>query len=464
MSRRDPGAGESPRAGDLPARTRYPRTEGSRRLLEQAARLLPSGVRSNTGLADDALLVASARGAIVTDSDGNDYVDYLLGSGPMILGHAHPAVVEAVSRQLADGSSYLALNERAVELAQAVVDRVPCAEAVSFYSSGSESVNYALRLARAATGRQKILKFEGAFHGMGDESLHSNQWTTGLGEGQAAAGGTAARPLAVANSAGLPGAVTESVLVAPYNDLASTAELLAEQGAEVAAIIVEPMQRTLVPAEGFLAGLRQLADSSGALLIFDEMVTAFRLARGGAQEAYGVVPDLATLGKTVSGGHPLAVLCGAAEIMEYLRPGREPAAGGVMQTSTFSGNPVSCVAALATLAELDRPGVYQRLAASGQRLRAGLDAAFAAAGIEACSSGHDTAFEAWFLPRPPRNHRDTLATDRGRQTEFAHLLLERGVLKGHEKFFVCTAHDDSLLEFTVQAFHDAAAALAASRD
>ena len=327
---------------------RNARSAHEERLLATAARLLPSGVRNPVGTPDAAMVVASARGGRLRDTSGNEYVDYLLGSGPMLLGHAHPAVVDAVSRALERGSSYLLVNEPAIELAERLVELVPCAEAVSFHNSGSEAVFYALRLARAWRGRDKILKFEGAYHGMGDAALMSTQWTRP----------TDGPPRAVPDSAGIPASAADDVLVAPFNDLDAVAAILERHHDELAAVLVEPLQRTLAPQPGFLDGLAGLARRYDLVLVFDEVVTGFRLGLGGAQQRYGVTPDLCALGKSLSCGHPFAALCGRSELMALGRPGRDDGRG-VLLTGTYSANPISATAALAALRELERPGVYE---------------------------------------------------------------------------------------------------------
>jgi len=262
------------------------RSSEERELLGRAAAVLPAGVRNAASSPRCAMLVADAAGARIRDLSGNEYIDYLLGSGPMLLGHAHPRVVEAVTKALQRGSSYLLLNEAAVHLAERIVAAVPCAEQVTLHSSGSEATFFALRLARAFRRRDKILKFEGGFHGMGDVALMSNQWLT------PAPGAPQATPVC----AGIPRAAAGDVLVAPFNDAEKTVEMIARHAGELAAVIVEPMQRTIPPEPGFLQALREATEHHGVLLVFDEVVTGFRLAYGGAQQYYGVVPDLCALG------------------------------------------------------------------------------------------------------------------------------------------------------------------------
>ena len=338
----------------LPAR--QPRTDYEAQLLALAQRLLPTGVRNASVSPRYAMVIKQARGSRIVDCSGNEYIDYLLGSGPLLLGHAHPAVVAAVLDQLDAGTSYLMINEPAIRLAAAIVELVPCAEAVCFHSSGSEAVFFALRLARAYRRREKILKFEGGFHGMSDYALMSTQWTRAPRD----------YPVASPNSAGIPAAVAEQVLVAPFNDSATATAIIEEHHDALAAVIVEPLQRTIPPRPGFLQALRAVTRHHEIPLIFDEVVTGFRLALGGAQEYYGVIPDLCALGKSISGGHPLGVLCGKKEILALASPERLDA-DAVKLTGTFSANPISAVAALACINELRMPGCYDRLALNGAR-------------------------------------------------------------------------------------------------
>ena len=421
---------------------RRPRTAHEARLLALTERLLPTGVRSPTVSPEYAMVVREARGARIWDASGNEYIDYLLGSGPMLLGHAHPAVVAAVRDQLARGSSYLMVSEPAIRLAEQLVELVPCAEAVAFHSSGSEAVFFALRLARAYRRRSKILKFEGGFHGMSDYALMSTQWTRALRDW----------PAAVPSSAGISPAVTAEVLVAPFNDVNTTSAIIERHHDEIAGVIVEPLQRTIPPRPGFLDELRRVTRHYDVPLIFDEVVTGFRLALGGAQERYGVTPDLCALGKSISGGHPLGVLCGRADLMALSRTERQGQPDHVLQTGTFSGNPISATAALACIRELGAPGVYERLAATGSRLMGSLQRLLDDAGIPARVTGEPSVFQPWFTDGEIVDHRSTLAADLRRGTRFVDLLLEAGVVKAHEKFFVSTAHGDEDVGRTLEAF------------
>ncbi len=339
--------------------THSQRTRAETEMLARAQRLFPGGSLSTLKLPEDLdLVITRGEGAHVWDASGREYIDYVLGSGPLILGHAHPAVVEAVQRQAALGSTFYAMNESALALAQEIHEAVPCAEQVRFTGSGSEATFFAMRLARAFTGREKILKFEGGYHGYSDYAIMSS-----------APRELENFPRAQPDSAGIPRALEDTVLVAPYNDLGTTARLVDEHRGELAAVIVEPVQREIAPQDGFLAGLREITEKAQVLLIFDEVVTGFRLAYGGAQEYYDVVPDLAALGKTISGGYPLAVVVGRADIMDATNPERKGTSGFVHQSGTFSGNPVCAAAGLATVLELKKPGAYERLHHVGRTLR-----------------------------------------------------------------------------------------------
>lgn len=419
-------------------------------MLARAGDLLPAGVRGVTGDAEGGLIAAGGRGARIRDLSGNDYVDYLLGSGALLLGHAHPAVVESVSSVVAAGGGTFLVNEHALALAEEIVRAVPCAEKVAFHSSGSEAVACAVRLARAFRRRDKILKFEGGFHGMSDYALLSNQW---LAESHRSI-------RAVPVSAGIPRSVANQVLVAPFNDLDATVRILERHHEELAAVVVEPLERTFAPARGFLEGLREITTRLGVLLVFDEVVTGFRLAYGGAQERYGVTPDLCALGKSISCGFPFAAVCGRADVLALLDPARRARGDYVAYTGTYSGNAVSAAAALSAVRELARPGTYERLFSVGKRLMAGLADALAAAGVPAQLVGEPPAFEVWFTSEPVVDFRSSLRGDRELHARFTRALLERGVLKAHEKFFVSTVLGDDDVELTLAAFRGAAAALA----
>jgi glutamate-1-semialdehyde 2,1-aminomutase len=420
-------------------------------LIRRAAQVLPGGVlgshRSGPGLE---FVVKEGRGAYLWDMNGRRYLDYLLGSGPMLLGHAHPAVVAAVERQMARGTSYFLLNEPAIQLAEEIVRAVPCAEQVRYTSSGSEATFFALRVARAFRKREKILKFEGGFHGAHDYGLMSVTPRS-----------PKAFPTPMADSAGIPHALEGEVLVAPYNDLGTAEALIDAHHDELAAVLLEPYQRTIPPAPGFLEGLRAATRRHEIPLVFDEIVTGFRFAYGGAQEFYRVVPDLAAFGKVLAGGFPLACVAGAKAIMRHFDAALEGTPDYVWQAGTFNGNAIACAAGLATLAELRKPSVYERLFRTGGRLRDGLAAAVRKHGLAAQVSGEPPVFDIFFTDRPIVDYRATLTADRERIKRFNQELLRRGVVKAANKIYVSLAHSDKDVDDTLEIFDQVLAVLAA---
>src|SRR6267142_1814685 len=420
-------------------------------VIQRAARVFPGGVlgshRSGPGLE---FVVREGRGPYLWDTTGRRYIDYLLGSGPMLLGHAHPAVVGAVQRQLSRGTTYMLLNEPVIELAEELVRAVKCCEQVRLTSSGSEATFFALRVARAYRGRDKILKFEGGWHGTHDYGAMSVSTRS-----------PKAFPAPTPDSSGVPHAVESTVLVAPYNDLATTEAIIAAHHDELAAVICEPYQRVVVPAPGFLQGLRAVTKRYGVPLIFDEIVTGFRLAYGGAQEYYGVVPDLAAYGKVVAGGFPLACIAGPRVIMRHFDAALEGTPEYVWQAGTFNGNAIACAAGLATLTELRKPGMYQRLFRTGTRLRDGLTAAARKHGMAAQVSGEPPVFDIFFTDREVVDYRATLTADRDRIKRFNQELVRRKVVKAVNKIYVSLAHTDKDVEETLDIFDQALAAIAA---
>ncbi len=414
-------------------------------LVEKAKRVLPGGTFGNF---PGEVVIREGRAGRVWDEDGKEYVDFLLGSGPMLVGHAHPEVTAAAQERIARGTTFFANNRWGIELAEAIVAGVPCAEQVRFVSSGSEADLYAMRAARAFRKRDKILKFEGGYHGMSDYSLMS------LAPRQP---GNFPRP--VPDSAGIPRSLRDEILVAPFNDLESVAGLVREHRDELAGVIIEPFQRIIPPQPGFLQGLRRITAENGIPLIFDEVVTGFRLAYGGAQEYYGVVPDLCTLGKVIGGGFPLAAIAGRAEIMAHFDRGAVGDDGFLMQIGTLSGNPVAAAAGLATLEILRRPGAYERLFATGRELMATLDELLRRAGIAAQVTGEPPLFDVVFTGEKVRDCRCVLRGDADMLRRFNGLLRERGVLKGEQKYYVSLAHTAEDVRHTTGAWKSAIAAL-----
>ncbi|MDH5287124.1 MAG: aspartate aminotransferase family protein [Betaproteobacteria bacterium] len=400
------------------------------------------------------LVVARGEGARVWDVAGREYLDYHLSSGPALLGHAHPAVMAAVAQQLPKGTTYYFLNEPEIALAKRLVEAIPCAEVVHYAGSGTEATLYALRIARAFTGRSKVLKFEGGWHGMHDYGL----WGTVPAQ-------PSAYPTAKPDSVGVPGQAGETVLVAPFNDVQRTLAILEEHARDIAAVIVEPLQRVLLPAPGFLEALREATRRLGIVLVFDEIVTGFRIAWGGAQEKYGVVPDLACYGKAISGGFPLAAIAGRAEVMAVLDARSRPREQVVWATNTLNGNPVCAAAGVAALDVLAQPGTYARLAAVGSRLREGIVAAGERHGFEVQAPGEDAVFGVRFTGRRPlSNWTDLTTADKQLGWRWAMALLDRGLLVNpNEKFYISIAHTHADVDATLAIADEAFAELAKSR-
>jgi glutamate-1-semialdehyde 2,1-aminomutase len=368
----------------------------------------------------------------------------------MLVGHAHPEVTAAAQAQIEKGTTFFANNRLGIELAEAIIEAVPCAEQVRFVSSGTEADLYAMRAARACTSRDKILKFEGGYHGMSDYSLMS-----------LAPKRSGNFPLPVPDSAGIPKSVREDMIIAPFNDAEAVSALVREHKSDLAGIIVEPFQRIIPPAPGFLQALRRITQENGVPLIFDEVVTGFRLAYGGAQEYYGVVPDLCTLGKVIGGGFPLAAIAGKAEIMAHFDRNKVGDENFLVQIGTLSGNPVASAAGLATMAILKRPGAYDRIHGTGRELMGALGSLLRQAGIPSQISGEPPLFDVVFSDQPVRDYRGTLAGDAALLRRFNSLLRERGILKGESKYYISLAHTPDDIAFTIDAWKSAIKTLTA---
>jgi glutamate-1-semialdehyde 2,1-aminomutase len=425
------------------------RSDAELALIDRARRILPAGGFGN--MTGD-IVIRDGRGGRVWDVSGNEYIDFLLGSGPMLVGHAHPEVVAAAREQIPRGTTFFANNEHGIRLAEAIVEAVPCAEKVRFVSSGSEADLYAMRLARAHRRRDKILKFEGGYHGMSDYGLMS-LWPKRPGN----------FPQAAPDSAGIPRSVRDEVLVAPFNDATTATNLIREHRDDLAGVIVEPFQRLLRPKPGFLEALRAITAEYGIPLIFDEVVTGFRFAYGGAQAYYGVVPDLCTLGKVIGGGFPLAAIAGSEAIMAHFDRDAVGEEGFTPQIGTLSGNPVAAVAGLATLGVLARPGSYERIFATGRTLMEGLQRCLEEAGIPARVIGEAPLFDVVFTDAAEvQDYRGMLRGDAAMAKRFNALLRERGVFKGDSKYYVSLAHDEEDVRATLAAFASAVAELAAT--
>lgn len=414
--------------------------------LDRARAVLPGGGFGNF---DPTVFIARGTGSRVWDHDGNEYIDYLIGSGPMLLGHSHPEVMEVVFEQLPKGQTFFANNTVAVELAEEICRAVPSAEHLRYVSSGGEADMYAIRAARAFTGRDKIVKFEGGYHGMSAEAQMS-----------LAPSRMVNFPQAVPDSAGIPQSVADEMLIAPFNDFDYIRSLLAEYGDQVAGMIVEPLQRIIPPLPGFLQLLREEADKYGIVLIFDEVVTGFRFSYGGAQELYGVTPDLTTLGKVIGGGFPLAATVGRRDIMDHFDKAVVGADQWLMQLGTLSGNPVAAAAGLKSLEILRRDGQYDTLRSMGDRLMKAAKTALDAEGISHRIVGDPTLFELVFTGRDVRDYRDVLQSDTQAATHFNAVLREQGLFKSPGKTYPSLALTEADLAQTEAAYKAAAAALA----
>ncbi|MDA1098717.1 MAG: aminotransferase class III-fold pyridoxal phosphate-dependent enzyme [Proteobacteria bacterium] len=414
------------------------RSESEQALVELARRVLPAGGFGN--LASD-IVIKEGHGGRVWDVSGNEYVDFLLGSGPMLIGHGNAEVLAAVQEQLLRGTTFFANNEAGIRLAAEIVDAVACADKVRFVSTGSEATFYAMRLARAHRERDKILKFEGGYHGMSDYALMSM-----------APKRPGNFPQAIPDSAGIPQMIRDEVLIAPFNDAETAASLIKEHHDELGGIIVEPFQRLLPPQPGFLEALRKLATEYAIPLIFDEVVTGFRFAYGGAQAYYGVTPDICAMGKVIGGGFPLAAIAGRADIMAHFDRNAVDDESFMPQIGTLSGNPVAAVAGLATLEILRRPGAYETIFTTGKKLMRGLDSQLRAAGIPAQVIGEPPLFDVFFTSGDIKDYRGMLGNDLERARRFNRALRENGVLKGDSKFYVSLAHDEADVAKTLDAF------------
>ncbi len=413
--------------------------------IARAREVLPAGGFGNF---DPGIVIARGEGSHVWDEEGREYIDYLIGSGPMLLGHGHPEVMEAVLEQLPKGMTFFANNAKGIELAEEIVRAVPSAEQVRFVSSGGEADMYAIRLARAFMGRDKIIKCEGGYHGMSAEAQMSLA--------------PAARvnfPQAVPDSAGIPQGVADEILIAPFNDIEYMRGLLDEYEGQVAAIMVEPLQRVIPPLPGYLAALRAECDKRGILLIFDEIVTGFRFAYGGAQELYGVTPDITTLGKIIGGGFPLAATVASAEIMKHFDKSKVGAEGWLMQLGTLSGNPVAAAAGLKTMEVLAREGAYARLRDLGTQLQDMQRNALTQAGIAHRIVGDPTLFDVVFLDRAVVNYRDTQDADAALNTRYNKVLREGGIFKSPGKLYPSLALTDADLQQTKSAIEKAVASI-----
>lgn len=410
-------------------------------LVETARRVLPGGSFGNMPAE---VILKEGKGGRVWDEAGKEYVDFLLGSGPMFVGHAHPEVTAAVQAQVPLGTTFFGNNRHGIALAEAIVEAVPCAEQVRFVCSGTEADLYAMRAARAFRKRDKILKFEGGYHGMSDYALVS-----------LAPKKPGNFPRGSIDSAGIPKSVVDEMVVAAFNDIDMVRSLIEEQKDELAGVIVEPFQRLIPPKPGFLQALRDVTAEHGIPLIFDEVVTGFRFAYGGAQEYYGVTPDLCTLGKIVGGGFALAAIAGRADIMAHFDRLAMADEDFLFQVGTLSGNPVAAVAGLATLDILKRPGIYEQVFAMGRELMGTLQELMNTAGIKAQVVGEPPLFDIVFTDQPIKDYRDTLKADAAILKRFNQALRARGIMKGESKYYVSVAHTRADIDHTIGAWKEA---------
>ena len=440
-------------ASDDRSATLRPRGMSNAQLFERAQRVIPGGVNSPVrafrAVGGTPPFIARAEGAYMVDAEGRRYIDYIGSWGPMILGHGHPAVLEAVRRALADGLSFGAPTERETQLAEAIVEQVPSIEQLRLVSSGTEAAMSAIRLARGATGRVKLIKFEGCYHG------HADALLVKAGSGLATFG----HP----TSAGVPEEVVQHTLVLEYNHIAQLEEAFALHGPQLACVIIEPIagnmnfMRATVP---FVRRLRELCSEHGALLVLDEVMTGFRVALGGAQSLYaqaipGFAPDLSVFGKVIGGGMPLAAFGGPRALMSQLAP-----LGPVYQAGTLSGNPVATACGLATLREIAKPGFFEALSARTRALVDGLAAVAREAGVPLAADSEGGMFGFFFADTLPQNYAEVMASDRSRFNRFFHAMLERGVYFApalYEAGFVGAAHGDAEIEATLAAARQALA-------
>lgn len=376
-------------------------------------------------------VLSHGKGSKLYDVSGKEFIDYSLSWGSVILGHAHPAVTKAVKKQVERGSSFSYVNEPVLELAQELVKAIPCAEKIRFAASGTEATFYAIRFSKAYTGRPRVLKFEGAYHGAHDVGIMSLFPQKLL-----------PFPAPEPTSAGTSKRIQEEVLIAPYNDLKTTQKIIDQYGEEIACVIMEPLQRCTPPVKGFLEGIRKKTKEKGILLVFDEVVTGFRLAYGGAQEYYGVIPDIAAFGKAMGGGYPIGAICGRADILDLCTESNLGKERYVWFASTLAGNPVSAAASLATLKELRKQGTYQRLHGIGERLRNGFINLLKELGISGQVLGDGPLCQVLFTEKPVVDYRTAFRADREKARQFALGLFKNGIFLNPmgTKLYLSLAH------------------------
>tara|TARA_B100001123_G_scaffold412795_1_gene510464 strand:- start:15 stop:1289 length:1275 start_codon:yes stop_codon:yes gene_type:complete len=408
--------------------------------IARAKEVLPA---AGFGNFENDIIIKEGNGSKVWDEDGNEYIDYLIGSGPMLLGHGHPEVMEAILKQLPQGMTFFANNSKGIELAEEICNAVRCSEQVRFVSSGGEADMYAMRLARAFTGKDKILKFEGGYHGMSAEAQMSLSPSVSVNF-----------PQAVPDSAGIPENIQKDVLIAPFNDLEFIESIVSEYHDQIAGIIVEPLQRIIPPLPGFLEGLRKICDSNNILLIFDEIVTGFRLAYGGAQEKYNVTPDICTLGKIIGGGFPLAAIAGSKEIMSHFDQSSVGKDKWLMQVGTLSGNPIAAAAGLKTMEVLKRDGMFAKLHQRGQEIMDCMSECFKRANIHHRIVGDPSLFDVLFINEDVNNYRNSIKADAKLNARFNQGLRKRKIFKASAKLYPSLALTDEDIYHTKEAIKD----------
>jgi glutamate-1-semialdehyde 2,1-aminomutase len=418
------------------------KTGRSKRLMKRGREVIPGGVNSPVRafgyVGGQARFIRSASGARLEDEDGNRYVDWVASWGAILMGHAHPIVLEAIRAAAARGTSFGAPTEAEIALAERVVSIVPGVEMLRLVSSGTEATMSAIRLARGVTGRERIVKFDGCYHGHPDHML--------------AAAGSGVATLGIPGTDGVPQAAVADTIVLPFNDLVRLGAVFGERGSEIAAVIVEPVAANMgmvMPAEGFLAGLRALCDRHGSLLIFDEVITGFRVALGGAQQRFGVTPDLSTFGKVIGGGLPVGAYGGRRALMERMAP-----VGPVYQAGTLSGNPLATAAGLSVLELAGRPGTYEALEKTALEVTRGLETLAREAGVPFTTSAVGGLFGFFFHPGPVESYADAQKADGGRFRTFFHAMLDQGIYLAPSPFeagFVTAAHGGSEVDETLEA-------------
>ncbi len=426
-------------------KNKYPQSSA---LFERAKEIIPGGVNSPVrafrGVGGAPLFIKSANGAMITDADGKIYIDYVGSWGPMILGHAHAQVIAAIQNAATRGTSYGAPTELEVQLAEEVIDAFPSIELLRLTSSGTEATMSALRVARGFTGRAKIVKFEGCYHGHGDSLL--------------VRAGSGVATLGLPDSPGVLPEVAQNTITVPFNDAEALEQIFNEAGDQIAAVIIEPVVGNMgcVPPrasddsnENYLQSVRRITEQHGAVLIFDEVMTGFRVARGGAQQLYDIKPDVTCLGKIIGGGLPVGAFGGRREIMSLVAP-----VGPVYQAGTLSGNPLAVTAGLTTLRLLKEPGVYERLEQATARLVAGMTEAAREAGVPTTSNRVGSMFTTFFTSEPVFDWATANRSDRAAFARFFHAMLDEGVYLAPSQFeaaFVSARHDDEIIERTIEA-------------